>query len=296
VDAGPPPVAGYLRFALDVSDTVQQLRALRRLLGQAAVTLVLIVIPFTLMMTRHVVLPVNELAQTARAIAEGSMDARAQVRSQDEIGALAQSLNVMADRVAGSQMELLELNAELEKRVQQRTRDLEELASRDPLTELYNRRYFGDVIGREFAVAERYDADMTCLMFDLDRFKEANDLFGHRTGDAILISLARAIAGELRESDVAARFGGDEFIVLLPQTSADAAAMLVERITQRFAEETAKALPEVPTGVSVGVASLRTTRAKSAEALIHEADVALYAAKEGGRSRTMSAPRAVATR
>jgi diguanylate cyclase (GGDEF)-like protein len=217
------------------------------------------------------------------------MDARAEVKSRDEIGELAESFNTMANRVAGSQMDLLKLNAELEERVQQRTQELEELAARDPLTGLYNRRYFGEVIHREFAAADRYDDDLTCLMFDLDYFKVINDNFGHRTGDGILITLADSITRELRGSDVAARFGGDEFILLLPQSSASAASRLADRIVRTFAQEAQKSYPLVNPTLSIGVASLKATRAATAEALIHEADTALYSAKDGGRNRTMEA-------
>lgn len=246
----------------------------------------LLVVPCSLLITRYIVAPLNELARTARAIANGSTDARAHIRADNEIGDLAESFNTMADRLTSSQLELLQLNAELEQRVQERTRELQELAARDPLTGLYNRRYFGEVIAREFAAAERYDADLTCLMLDLDRFKEINDRFGHGAGDDVLTALADAIATELRGADVAARFGGDEFIVLLPQTSLASASILVDRIVQRFRDQIAQRRPGLPAGVSVGAASMRSCRPSSAEALIHEADVALYAAKDARRAHT----------
>jgi diguanylate cyclase (GGDEF)-like protein len=250
---------------------------------------VLLVVPISLMITRHVISPLNELARTARAIADGAKDTRAHVASRNEIGEVAEALNMMADRVTASNQELMDLNADLEQRVTDRTRELEELASRDPLTGLYNRRHFGEVITREFASAERYDADLTCIMFDVDHFKETNDRFGHRTGDGVLTLLAEAISCELRESDVAARFGGDEFILLLPQTSARSASSLADRIVSRFSHGLKQTFPDVPATLSIGVASLRATHAPSSEALIHEADVALYTAKESGRNRTIAA-------
>jgi len=286
------PIVGYLRFAVDVSETRAKLEQFGHYLSRIGLAFVLLVVPCSLLVTRHVVAPLNELAGTAQAIANGVTDARASVHANNELGDLARSFNTMANRLTRSQVELLELNAELEKRVQERTRELEELAARDALTGLYNRRHFAEVMAREFAAAERYDADLTCLMFDLDHFKQTNDQLGHRAGDEVLIGLARAIAAELRGSDVAARFGGDEFIVLLPQTSASAASMLVDRIVSRFNENCARSRPNVPGGVSVGVASLRTARSSSTEALIHEADVALYAAKEAKRSRPPAAAQA----
>jgi diguanylate cyclase (GGDEF)-like protein len=275
---------GYLHLAVDVTATRKQLEQVGTRIRYIALAMVLLAVPCSILVTQRVIAPLKQLAQTACAIAKGSTDARAHIHTQDEIGELARSFNTMADRLTESRMELLELNAELEDRVEQRTRELQDLAARDPLTGLYNRRHFGEVIAREFAAAERYDADLTCLMLDLDRFKETNDCFGHRTGDEVLAIVAHVISTELRGSDVAARFGGDEFIILLPQTSCASAAVLVDRITDRFREEVMRKYPDVPVGVSIGVASLRTTRAPSAEALIHEADVALYTVKDARKA------------
>lgn len=277
-------IVGYLHLAVDVTATKKQLELVNRRVRQIAMVMLLLTVPCSVLVARRVVAPLKELSETACAIARGSTDARAHINTEDEIGDLAQSFNTMADRLTKSQMELLELNAELEERVEQRTRELQELAARDPLTGLYNRRHFSEVIAREYAAAERYDADLTCLMVDLDRFKETNDRFGHRTGDEVLAIMAHVISTELRGSDVAARFGGDEYIILLPQTSAASATVLVDRITNRFKEEVTRKFPDAPVGVSIGVASLRTTRAASAEALIHEADVALYSVKASRKS------------
>ena len=281
-------IVGYLHLAVDVTGTKRQLEQVESRIRCIALAMVLLAIPCSVLVSQRVVAPLKQLARTARAIAKGSTDARAHIHTHDEIGELARSFNTMADRLTESRMELLELNAELEDRVEQRTRELQDLAARDPLTGLYNRRHFAEVIAREFAAAERYDADLTCLMLDLDRFKETNDRFGHRTGDEVLAIMAHVILTELRGSDVAARFGGDEFIILLPQTSAASAAVLVDRITDRFGEEVMRTFPDVPVGASIGVASLRTTRAPSAEALIHEADVALYTVKDARKAGLIS--------
>jgi len=283
-----PDLIGYVRMATAVSGAEASVQQMGGRLQRVAVGMLLLVASCSVVAMRKVVGPLNELARTARQLAGGIMDARAKVTLHNEIGDLARAFNEMADRLAGAQFEMLKLNAELEERVQQRTRELEDLASREPLTGLYNRRFFSEVSTREFAAAERYDADLTVLMFDLDHFKETNDRFGHRTGDEVLVLVADAIRSELRESDVAARFGGDEFILLLPRTSASAAGNAAERISSRFMESLRRESPDVPTTLSIGVASLRVTRARSAEALIHEADVALYAAKMGGRNRTMT--------
>lgn len=282
-------VIGFLRLATGTNRADAEIREIGRHLRGIAIGLMLLSATCSLVAMRKVVAPLNELSRTARELAGGVMDARANVSLTNEIGDLARAFNDMAERLAGAQFEMLKLNAELEERVQQRTHQLEEIASRDPLTGLYNRRYFSEVLGREFAAAERYDADLTCLMFDLDHFKETNDRFGHRMGDEVLVMVAGSIRHELRDADVAARFGGDEFILLLPRTSATSAGTVADRIVNRFTEQLRRERPELPTTLSIGVASLRVTRARSAEALIHEADLALYAAKTGGRNRTMAA-------
>ena len=282
-------VVGHLHLAIKPNHIQARIGQAREHFTQIAMCVLMFIAIGSVMAMRKVVSPLNELARTARQLAGGVMDARAKVVANNEIGELAYAFNEMADRLAGTQFEMLRLNSELEERVQQRTYQLEDLASRDALTGLHNRRLFSDIIAREFAAAERYDTDLTCLMFDLDHFKETNDKFGHRMGDEVLCMVAESIRNELRDSDVAARFGGDEFILLLPRTSGAAAANLADRIVSRFSEEVRRHSANIPATLSIGVASLRVTRARSAEMLIHEADLALYAAKTAGRNCMISA-------
>ncbi|HOW70338.1 MAG TPA: diguanylate cyclase [Phycisphaerae bacterium] len=279
------PIVGYLRLATNVGPTKAKLANVGDQLVRITLGVLILVVPCSLVLMRYIVRPLNKLALTARQIAEGTTDARADVRSQNEIGQLARAFNLMTDRVMQSRRDLLKLNSELEARVEARTRELEELASRDPLTGLYNRRHFNEVVVRQFAAAQRYGADLTCLMFDLDHFKEINDRLGHRAGDEILILLAHSISSQLRTSDLAARFGGDEFIALLPQTSSAAATSLANRIKREFTLNVANSFPAAPATLSIGAASLFATHTDSPEALIHEADVALYCAKTHGRNR-----------
>jgi len=282
-------VLGYVRLVTNLSVAKAEVAAITNRLHAITVVLLALVIPGSLLLTRRLVAPLHELARAARALANGVMDARVPVRSKDEIGQLANSFNMMASRVTQSQMELLQLAAELEARVQERTRELQELASKDALTGLYNRRHFAEVMEREFAAAERYHSDLTCLMFDLDHFKQINDRFGHAAGDDALVLLAEAIRSQLRTADIAARFGGDEFILLLPRTSSRAGRSLAERIQKEFATRVHHKYPEMPASLSIGIASLRGTRTPSAEALVNKADLAMYAAKATARGTMMEA-------
>jgi len=142
----PRAIIGYLQLAMDVSRTTADLKQIGSYLLQIALGLLLLVIPCTLLVTRRIVSPLNELADTARALANGSMEAHVSIEADNEIGDVAKSFNVMANRVTQSQMELLQLASELEERVEQRTRELEELASKDSLTNLHNRRHFSEVM------------------------------------------------------------------------------------------------------------------------------------------------------
>src|SRR3954469_17382083 len=119
--------------------------------------------------------------------------------------------------------EVRDKNEQLERSLQR----VEEMAATDPLTSLYNRRHFGKVLEQLFAESQRYDQDLSCVMIDLDGFKQINDVYhNHQIGDQILVVAGRIISANLRKADVAARYGGDEFVLLLPHQSADEAARM----------------------------------------------------------------------
>jgi two-component system cell cycle response regulator len=171
---------------------------------------------------------------------------------------------------------------------------LEEMAATDPLTGLYNRRHFSKVIEQLFAEANRYGKDLSCVMIDLDGYKQLNDKYGHQVGDQLLQVAGRAISANLRQMDVAARYGGDEFVLLLPHAGADEAAQVADRIRSDFALSSAKILNR-DSGVtmSIGVGSMSETRPAHADQLVASADGALYAAKEQGRNRITKADAAL---
>jgi len=191
----------------------------------------------------------------------------------------------MASELSRSHDEVVALNQGLEQRVRQRTVQLSDLASREPLTGLYNRRHFSEIINRRFSESVRYGSDLTCMMIDLDDFKTVNDQFGHQQGDQVLLAVAAAISSQLRAADLAARYGGDEFVVLLPQTGAERAAGLADRIAQKFNTDRQSRFPEVQATLSIGIASLQDSSAETADDLIRRADRALYAAKKRGKDR-----------
>ena len=165
-------------------------------------------------------------------------------------------------------------------------RILERLSITDDLTGLYNRRHLNNILRQEFDRCLRYDTPLSCLMLDLDKFKEINDTYGHLFGDTVLQEITRRICDTLRSSDIAFRFGGDEVLVLLPQTDIEGAKQTAEKIRLRCtAEPVCDNEHAVTVAVSIGVASNPLHQAVLHNDLISFADTALYHAKEKGRNR-----------
>jgi two-component system, cell cycle response regulator len=162
----------------------------------------------------------------------------------------------------------------------------------DFLTGWHNRRYLNARLKEELARAQRQGTGLTCLLIDLDRFKQINDQHGHLVGDMALREAAQRVDAQIRGSDAAARFGGDEFVVLAPGVTPEQAATLAERIRAAVCES-ALDLPsgvQLSMSVSIGVAGIALSRDESdlksaAERLLAEADSALYRAKQRGRNR-----------
>jgi len=167
---------------------------------------------------------------------------------------------------------------------------LNALAIQDDLTGVYNRRHFMAVVQGEWGRAQRYHTPAALLLIDADQFKHINDNHGHLCGDELLRQIAGAIAGSLRQPDVLARFGGEEFIVFLPHTDPLGALDVAERIRERVqAIGVDWAGQRVATTVSIGVAHFRPDLL-SLDWTIHEADTALYAAKAAGRNCVRALP------
>ncbi len=280
----PTELLGYVRTGM-VDDHWQRTMSSRLdLVIGVGVLAAMAAIPLGFFLVRRIVSPLEGLADAMHRFSQGELDVRSKVRRRDEIGRLSVAFNRMADLHQHAHERIVRLNVELEKRVAQRTRQLRELASREPLTGLYNRRYFNEMLERRFSEAQRYDSDLSCIMIDLDGFKAVNDEFGHHSGDELLVLTATTITGQLRTADVPARFGGDEFIVLLPQTDSDSAHVLGKRIAEQFAHEVTERMPQVRISMSIGIANLSSTDIEDAESLIWAADRALYKAKAAGKN------------
>jgi len=166
---------------------------------------------------------------------------------------------------------------------------LEQETITDPLLDIFNRRYLDRRLHEETQRSKRYKLDMTLLMVDIDHFKRVNDVWGHRAGDLALQHLAQLMVTVVRDTDIVARFGGEEFVVILPQTREEDAYQLAERL--RHAVEITPMLiasengsPELNMTVSIGCACLMPNDI-DAFALLERCDQAMYRAKQGGRNR-----------
>jgi two-component system cell cycle response regulator len=187
-------------------------------------------------------------------------------------------------RVKAAEIDLKKRNSEL----QSMLHHVEALAITDPLTGLFNRRRFDDVLKREFALTKRYSNALSCLLIDVDFFKRINDLYGHDAGDRVLCGIASRLTARLREVDTAARYGGEEFAILLPQTPKQGAMVVAERIAsvvrrEHFEFDDGSA----SVTVSIGVAESRDVTGSSPEGLVKAADNALYLAKSRGRDQVV---------
>ena len=159
--------------------------------------------------------------------------------------------------------------------------EFEHLASHDALTQVLTRRVLMDACAQELERCRRHGRSMALLLLDLDHFKSVNDTHGHQMGDRVLINFAQRVMGVLRRPDQLARFGGEEFVLLLPETTQEEAVAVAERILARAAEP-AEGLPAIT--VSIGLATNRPDE-DLIDTLLARADRALYRAKDAGRNR-----------
>jgi len=167
---------------------------------------------------------------------------------------------------------------------------LERLTVTDALTGLSNRRHLDAELARELLSHDRHKRPLAVLMLDVDRFKVLNDTYGHPAGDAVLRQLAKILEECTRRGDTLARFGGEEFVVILPETPAAGAVHLAENIRASVEERgfTIEGGQEVKATISIGLARF-PDHGKTAESLISAADAALYRSKQAGRNRVTTA-------
>lgn len=178
---------------------------------------------------------------------------------------------------------------DIDKEVKYREK-LKELASVDPMTGLYNRRFFMTSSSNILELAHRDMSDTSVIMLDIDKFKNINDTYGHQVGDEVIIALSDILKKYTRQSDIICRFGGEEFLILLPKTKIEGAVIIAEKLRSCLEKNEIKLSNNetLQFTTSFGVSQVDIKNDKNIESTIKRADAALYEAKNGGRNRVCS--------
>lgn len=266
------------------------------LLDLALVLIVLSIITF-IGLQRFVIRPVKKLDEGVRQIEEtGKLDVHIDVKSKDELGDLAEGFNSMEGELKKHRNHLEELVEERTDELAKANEKLEELSITDPLTGVFNRRYLMSRLNEEIKRAQRNKHSLSLITADLDHFKEINDTAGHSMGDEVLKQMADVFRKVVRETDIIARYGGDEFFVILPDTSREGASILAGKIVKKINEGVfEKGEVSLKYTISLGISTLDGAAieqtvlsdefiSSAREDFMKKADKALYEAKEEGRN------------
>jgi len=229
---------------------------------------------------RWVLTPIRKLQRATGEIQRGNLDIDPPLVGKGEVASLSKSFRHMVEVVRKT-------NHDLERRVQERTEDLHRLTEIDPLTGLLNRRGMTDRFEKEVARQARQGGTMGLLLLDLDHFKQVNDTYGHAAGDVALCAVAKILNSMRRSYDHAGRWGGEEFLVLLPECSKEDLIAIAERI------RAAVSILRIETGTqdfsfTVSIGAHHPNTPQTLNAMLQQVDKALYAAKATGRNRVES--------
>jgi diguanylate cyclase (GGDEF)-like protein len=242
---------------------------------------------------RAVTSRIVDLTRYAGAVRDGHFGEAIDLDGADEIGLLSRALADMNDRIH-------HLVGSLEDKVRQRTLELDAknreldaknqalavLSLTDRLTGLCNRRRLDQVLSAEWRRAQRYGTPFSVVMIDLDNFKDVNDTFGHAVGDAVLVRVADILLAVVRETDVVGRFGGEEFLLICPETAVDDARTLAEALRRELQDTDFPVVGRIT--ASFGLADYEADPGPAA--LVARADEAMYRAKQSGRNQVIVAP------
>ncbi|CAH1385133.1 sensor domain-containing diguanylate cyclase [Candidatus Nitrotoga sp. M5] len=244
--------------------------------------LVLVVAAVAFRMGRSIVTPLQHLIVAANSIADGDLDVQLPVTRNDEFGHLTLIFNRMADKLRHSHAEVVATNQAM----QQQNTLLETLSVTDGLTGLYNRSKLDVILKDELARFNRNQRPFAVLMMDIDNFKTLNDNHGHIAGDEVIVAVAKILSQSIRSVDYAARYGGDEFVIIMVETTADMAFITAERILSRVNDMRYSANGKIiSVTVSIGVVQCQQSDNASPTAVFARADSALYEAKRAGRNQ-----------
>ena len=253
---------GKLILIYNTEDIKNTLIQMIQMLLIISVLVLLIMFKIATILQKRLTAPIYTLVNTMENIIENNnYTKRIDEKSDDEFQTVFNGFNKMLNKI------------------QKNKSELETLANLDMLTGLYNRRYFLELVNQFLEMTKRENKISTILMLDIDKFKNINDTHGHNVGDQVLKGFAKVFLENNRKSDVFARFGGEEFIVFLPNLNGDDAFLVAEKIRRSI--ETYKEIQNINFTVSIGLCEFHN----DIEDTINKADIALYKAKENGRNR-----------
>jgi len=233
----------------------------------------------------RLVRPVRRLSEEAARVASGDLDVDIPVSGLSEVSYLTQVFNHMVYSLRRNREKLSSANLAL----RETNEELHQISITDGLTGLFNRNHIMELLGREKSHAQLTHGRLSVLMIDIDYFKKINDTYGHPVGDTVMVRLAETLTASVRECDFVGRYGGEEFIVILPDSTVDNALITAERIRKnvgnlQFIEDR----ESFSVTVSVGVAGFPDNGERT-ESILTQADNALYQAKDEGRNRVVMA-------
>jgi diguanylate cyclase (GGDEF)-like protein len=254
---------------IPAAEAYRQVNDLRNLTVMLLVVVLLGVGLLAYRLSLLIVRPLDRLTAGAEKVAGGDLSVDLPVTGGGEVGLLTRVFNDMVTKIREARQEL------------------ERLSLTDGLTGLYNRRHLMAALDTEVRRVKRLNGQFSLLLMDVDHFKRYNDTYGHQAGDEVLRGVAAVIRGTVREVDTAARYGGEEMVAMLPDTTIEGALELAERIRTRLAEED---FPGGKVTLSIGAATF-PEYGETVESLIAGADAALYQAKREGRDRVIRARR-----
>ncbi len=277
----------YLGIAIPESDYTAGLNLLSVNLQEIFVISLILLIVVLFLFVRWISKPLRRIASEIDVLSKGTFGQQISIKRTDAIGKLIHSFNdmsttlsTMVQTIHQKNEELASLNKNLELKVKERTIELEQMASTDLLTSLINRRELLRLFEHEMSVYKRYKNNLSIAILDIDHFKKVNDTYGHLEGDNVLIGVAQTLKACVRESDIVGRYGGEEFLIVMPQTSTEDARHIIERC-RAGVEDLITGESKIKVTISAGITAVKDD---NVESTIVVADDNLYKAKLSGRN------------
>jgi diguanylate cyclase (GGDEF)-like protein len=283
VSAGVPATDLTIVAEMEKADAYADILRLRTLTITLVSVLLLAMGILAYFLGHSIVRPLKRLSDNAGQVAAGDLHVKVPVRGASEVSYLSQVFNHMVASLQRSRMEI----SEAQEALMEKNRELHHLSVTDGLTGLFNRKHLMDLLEMELARNQRYQAPFSVMIADIDHFKRINDTYGHLAGDAVLRRIADTLRKTVRECDHVGRYGGEEFLIILPNSDAVGAVEMAQRIREQISQVSFyNDGNEISMTVSVGVAQCAEDEDRT-EALISRADAALYQAKDNGRNRVI---------